>query len=74
MMGQMTSARLQADSAVADMALLYRDDPLLRPFPVSRLVMDEATITLKVLCAAGVCTFPGATAATAAAVLGLLFF
>jgi hypothetical protein len=47
-MAQLTSARLQADAAVADMALLYRDDPLLAPFPVSRIVIDSASVQLKV--------------------------
>jgi hypothetical protein len=50
MMAQLTSARVQADSAVADIALMYRDDPLLRPFPVSRVVIDTAVVSLQVRC------------------------
>ena len=47
-MSQLSSARLQSDVAVAEMANLYLADPLLKPFSVPRLVVSEASVDLKV--------------------------
>lgn len=47
-MAQLSSARLQSDAAVADLAMVYRNDPLLQAFSVPRLVLNEATMNLKV--------------------------
>ncbi len=48
MLAQMSSARLQSDAAVADLAMIYRNDPLLQSFPIPRVVLDSAVMDLPV--------------------------
>lgn len=48
LLAQMSSARLQSDAAVADLALIYRNDPLLTSFPVPRMTVNQAVMSLKV--------------------------
>lgn len=47
-MSQFTSARVQADMAVADVANLYLRDPLLKSFTVPRLKINNAAVNLQV--------------------------
>jgi hypothetical protein len=46
-MAQLSSARLQADVGVAEIANIYLNDPLLKTFTVPRLVIGDATVNLQ---------------------------
>lgn len=47
MLAQLGQGRSQADLAIVALAQLYQENPLLKGFPIPRLVVDEAIVDLK---------------------------